>query len=224
MLLVLRAATAVLILAAVVGQLVVSVAFWTGRGDESLALDVVNFLSFFTVESNLLAALALALLVLTGLRGTRGGRRLDVLVLCATTYMVVTGVVYNAVLRGIELPQGATLGWSNEVLHLVGPLWMLVDWLASAKDRDVRHRDVWAVVAFPILWLVYTLVRGPITPDVATGDGSWYPYPFLDPATHDNGYVGVALMCVVVAAVVVGGALALVAVARAGRRRRALHT
>ena len=36
-----------------------------------------------------------------------------------TTYMIVTGLVYNILLRGIELPQGSEpIPWSNETLHV----------------------------------------------------------------------------------------------------------
>jgi hypothetical protein len=37
---------------------------------------------------------------------------------------------------------------------------------------------------FPAVYLVYSLVRGPIA--------DWYPYPFLDP-DHGDGYANVAL-------------------------------
>ncbi|MGY3127348.1 hypothetical protein ACVWW9_000847 [Agrococcus sp. UYP33] len=213
-----RAIIAVAILAAVTGQLITSVGFWTARGDESIPLDLLNFFSFFTIESNLLAMVVLALLVAAQLGRPRIGRRFDVLLLCATTYMVVTGIVYNTLLRGIELPQGATLGWSNEVLHLIAPLWMLIDWLLTAGKREVRFADLRIVAIYPVLWLVYTLLRGPVTLDQASGRPWWYPYPFLDPATHANGYAGVAVMCLIVAATVLLGAAALVAYARWRRR------
>jgi hypothetical protein len=161
----------------------------------------------------------LGVLVSAQLGRPRIGRRFDVLLLSATTYMVVTGIVYNTLLRGIELPQGATLGWSNEVLHLIAPLWMLVDWLLSSAKRDVRFADLGVVAIFPVAWLAYTLLRGPSTLDQASGRSWWYPYPFLDPATHANGYAGVAVMSVIVAATVLIVAAALVAISRARRRR-----
>lgn len=217
LLLVGRALIAAAILAAVIGQLITSIAFWTARGDASIPLDLLNFFSFFTIESNLLAMVVLAVLVAAQLGRPRIGRRFDLLLLCTTTYMVVTGIVYNTLLRGIELPQGATLGWSNEVLHLIAPLWMLVDWLLSSGKRDVRFRDLGVVAVYPVIWLAYTLLRGPITLDQASGRGWWYPYPFLDPASHASGYAGVATMCVVVAATVLLAAAGLVAIARARR-------
>ncbi|SFS09122.1 hypothetical protein SAMN04487783_1213 [Agrococcus baldri] len=213
-----RAVIAIAILAAVVGQLITSITFWTARGDESIPLNVLNFFSFFTIESNVLAVMVLAVLVAAQLGRPRIGRRFDVLLLCVSTYMVVTGIVYNTLLRGIELPQGATLGWSNEVLHLIAPLWMLADWLLSSGKRELRFGDLRVVVIFPLVWLAYTLLRGPFTRDQATGRDWWYPYPFLDPATHANGYVGVAIMCVIIAATVVLAAWGMIAISRARRR------
>ncbi|WP_347755564.1 Pr6Pr family membrane protein [Agrococcus sp. ProA11] len=213
-----RALIALLILAAVIGQLITSVTFWTARGDESIPLNVLNFFSFFTIESNVLAMVVLGVLVAAQLGRPRIGRRFDVLLLSVTSYMVITGIVYNILLRGIELPQGATLGWSNEILHLVAPLWMLADWLLSSGKRDVRFRDLGIVIVFPIVWLAYTLLRGPFTMDQATGRDWWYPYPFLDPASHANGYGGVAIMSVIIAVTVVLVAAGLIAYARWRRR------
>lgn len=218
-----RALIAALILAAVIGQLVVSVAFWTERGDDSIPLNVLNFFSFFTIESNIAAMVVLAVVVAAQFGRPRLGRRFDVLLLCVTSYMLVTGIVYNTLLRGIELPQGSTLGWSNEVLHLVAPLWMLIDWLVSPRMRDLRWRDLWIVAVYPVVWLAYTMLRGPITPDQAAGDASWYPYPFLDPANHANGYWGVASISLVIAAAVVAVGLAALAYAR-WRARSILST
>ncbi|GAA1424173.1 Pr6Pr family membrane protein [Agrococcus citreus] len=209
-----RAIVAVAILAAIVGQLDTSITFWTARGDASIPLDVANFFSFFTIQANLITMLALVALVVAQLRRRRRvGRLLDVVLLCATTYMVVMGLVYSTLLRDVELQQGATLGWANEVLHHVAPLWMLIDWLLSARKRAVRYRDLGIVVVFPVLWLVYTLARGPVTPNQVNGRGWWYPYPFLDPAIHTSGYASVAIVCMVIAAVVMLSAAVLVAYA-----------
>lgn len=215
-----RAVTALLILAAIIGQLITSITFWTARGDASIALDLLNFFSFFTIESNVLAMVVLGVLVAAQLGRPRIGRRFDVLLLSVTTFMVITGIVYNTLLRGIELPQGATLGWSNEILHLIAPLWMLIDWMLSSGKRDVRYGDLGIVAIFPLLWLAYTLVRGPFTLDQATGRDWWYPYPFLDPANHASGYGGVALMSVIIAATVVLVAAGLIAFARWRRGAR----
>lgn len=194
-----RAAVAALILAAVVGQLSTTLAFWGEQGYGDIPRNVANYLSFFTVESNLLAMLALGILVASQLGGPRIGRRFDVALLCTTTYMLVTGIVYNVAMRDVELPQGATLEWSNEVLHLVAPAWMLLDWFLCPRERDVRWRDLGTVLVFPLVWLGCTFLRAPKTSVEASETPYWYP--MLDPATHDNGVLGVVGVCLCIAGV-----------------------
>jgi hypothetical protein len=220
LLLVGRAVMALAILAAIVGQLMTSIAFWTARGDASIPLDLLNFFSFFTIESNVLAMVVLAVLVAAQLGRPRIGRRFDVLVLCATTYMVVTGIVYDTLLRGIELPQGATLGWSNEVLHVVAPIYLLIDWLFAPGRKPLSFRVVWIVIVFPIVWAVYTLIRGPFTPDEVYGKAHWYPYPFLNPDIAATGYVSVSFYILLISAIISLAGLGVVWVSRRNLVRR----
>ena len=50
-----RIAGAALIVAAIVGQLITSYAFWTGEpGSPTSPSQVINFVSFFTIDSNIL--------------------------------------------------------------------------------------------------------------------------------------------------------------------------
>lgn len=96
-----------------------------------VAVVAVNFFSFFTIQSNVLAAAVLAYGAVWGLtRGKNASvepRAYATVLAAATTYMVLTGIVYNVLLRGIALPQGTTVVWANEVLHVVIPLVMLID-------------------------------------------------------------------------------------------------
>lgn len=201
---VVRLLGSLLILAAVAHQLTVTVsnalASATPHGSH-LPTVVVNFVSFFTIESNLLAAAALALAGVWGLRAAGEGpepRWLAVLLACASTYLIATGVVYNLLLRGVELPQGTTVVWANEVLHVVGPLLLLADVLLAPRRRRLAWRTLAPIVAFPIVWVAYTLVRGPRVTSPLTGNPWWYPYPFLDPH-QASGYATVALYVGVIA-------------------------
>ncbi|WP_347755566.1 Pr6Pr family membrane protein [Agrococcus sp. ProA11] len=207
-----RASIAALILAAVVGQMVTSLVFWHAQGAHDLAQNVANYLSFFTVESNILSLVLLGILVAAQLGGPRLGRRFDVLLLGATSYMVVTAIVYNALMRGIELPPAATLDWANEVLHLIAPLWMVIDRIASTRESELQWRDVGTVTLFPAAWLAFTLLRAPKTPEEAVENPYWYPH--LDPSTYDDGYFGVATTCLAVTALLVLAAAAQVAYVR----------
>ena len=193
-----RLAVAGLITAAIVGQLMYSLAYWNGLEYSNVDFQLVNFFSFFTIDSNIVAAVTLFLGAFLVLRGGADPRWFAVLRASATTYMVITGIVYNLLLRAIELPQGTTLAWSNEVLHAIGPALVLLDWLLVSGKRRLRMTDVWIVLAFPIVWTTFTMLRGPWAYDVEN-DRLWYPYPFPNPETSPNGYLSVSLYMVIIA-------------------------
>lgn len=217
----LRIAAAVLAVAAIVAQLIRTLeiaAVATTPWGAHLPTVFANFFSFFTIESNVLAAVALAcggVWALTHRGTTPEPRWLAILLLCASTYMIVTGVVYNLLLRGIELPQGSTVGWSNEVLHVVIPIIMLVDVLFAPRRRALGWSAVGIAAVFPIVWVVYTLIRANLMIAPASGNPYWYPYPFLDPH-QDGGYGTVALYVLLIAAIIIGAAALVVWV---GHRR-----
>lgn len=221
---VVRVALAALIAAAVVRQLLASIATTLELGRD-LPTVLTNFFSFFTILSNVIACVALAWAGVSGLRAGDPRRRepvgLATALVCASTYMILTGLVYNALLRSIELPQGSQpVWWSNEVLHLVGPLALLLDLFLGPRRRALEWRTVAIVVVFPVLWVAYTLVRGPLVVNPATGDPSWYPYPFLDPG-GPGGWPTVAVYVVAIslAFLAVGAGVVWVGRRRGGGRQ-----
>jgi hypothetical protein len=200
---VLRIAVPIAVVAPLVGQLAVSLEFWRNSGVTNTGSNVVNFFSFFTVESNIAAAVVL----LIGAGLALAGRTNDPLWFAVarasvTTYMVVTGIVYNLLLRGVELPQGSTLGWSNEVLHVVVPVYLLLDWILAPGRIALGAKRIWPILVFPVVWVIYTLLRGPFVVDQVFGNDFWYPYPFLNPNLSANGYLSVAFYVVLISAVI----------------------
>lgn len=220
-----RIAASALGLAAIVAQLVRTLGnaahATTPYGSHLLTVGV-NFFSFFTILSNLGAAVMLAVGAVwawtAGRDAVREPRWLAVTLACVATYMITTGVVYNLLLRGIELPQGSTVPWSNEVLHVVIPLFLLVDVLFAPKRRTLSWGTLGTIAAFPIVWAVYTLVRANLVIAPGTGEPYWYPYPFLNPHITPGGYLGVAgyIVGIAVAIIAVGAGVVWVA-----RRRSA---
>lgn len=188
-------------IAAIVGQLNTSLGFWSANGVTNVPLAIVNFFSFFTILSNV-GAIAVMLLG-AYLLLTRNGQDPDwfnLLRASVATYMIITGIVYNLLLRGIQLPQGQTLEWSNEILHVAVPIALLLDWLFTPGRGPIAWNQLWKILVFPIAWVVYTMVRGPFTPNEITGATYWYPYPFLNPYTSHNGYLSVAFYIILIAA------------------------
>ncbi|MCT9819422.1 Pr6Pr family membrane protein [Microbacterium sp. W1N] len=215
----LRLAMAAAIFAAVITQLVASITT-TAEAGRDVGTVIANFFSFFTILSNLIAAVVLTW---AGIRGVRPhpAPRIDTVALahalaCATTYMVITGVVYNVLLRNVVLPQGSEpVAWSNETLHLIAPIFLLLDVFVGPGRRALPWRSVLLIIVFPLLWTAYTLVRGPLVTNPVSGDPFWYPYPFLNP----NGPGGWGSVIVYVVIIAVAFAVVALGVVWAGRRR-----
>lgn len=118
------------------------------------------------------------------------------------SYAIVTGVVYNVLLRDVPNSDGYVGPvWPNEALHVWIPIYIAVDWMLAPGRARIGWSTTWLAVSYPLAWVFVTLTRGAI-------DG-WYPYPFLEPF-GPNGVVGVVVYVVGIAALIIG--LAAVAV------------
>lgn len=188
-----RIVIAAFIVVATIEQIRLAVVAAAGVGiDESTA--VSRLLSFFTVQSNVLAVVVL---VWAGARAFTTRFQPDSTVLAVTlasvtTYMLVTGLVYNIVLRSAD-DVDIMLGWSNDIHHIIAPAFMLIDLLIAPGRRRLPWRAIAVIVAYPLIWVAFTLIRGPHLISPSTRTTPWYPYPFLDPTTTSGGYAGVAL-------------------------------
>jgi hypothetical protein len=161
-----------------------------------------NFVSFFTIESNILAAIVLLVGGLADPRSTRWAYFRG----ATTLYMTITGIVYAALLS--DLPVGLASPWTNTALHRVLPLVLLVDWVLFPPWSRASYPKALGWLAFPLAYFAYSLIRGPFA--------HFYPYPFLDPRPH--GYDHVVGYAIVLA---IGMAALALAVQWIGRRRLA---
>ncbi|MEP6778727.1 MAG: Pr6Pr family membrane protein [Gemmatimonadaceae bacterium] len=151
---------------------------------------IVNFFSYFTNLSNLLAAFVL----LYGAYRTATQRAptplLDLIRTAAAINMLVVGIVFALLLRDVDL--GALLPWINTQLHYVMPVFVVGEWLLVPPQTKLGIRQLVLCLLFPVAYLAYVLVRGAIT--------NWYPYPFLNPETV-GGYDQVALYALAIVGV-----------------------
>jgi hypothetical protein len=162
----------------------------------------LNFFSYYTNLSNLFAC---GVLAYAALRPGPSALR-DQLRFLAVVNMSLVGVVFALLLRGVDL--GDLQPWVNVVVHYVMPLVLLADWLVEPPSAPVGLRQVAIAMLFPLGYLAYTLLRGPLA--------AWYPYPFLNPVSA-GGSAGVAAYSCGITLAFVLMAFALRAV---GNRRR----
>lgn len=140
----------------------------------SLLGGLVRFLSFFTVLTNALVAVALTCAMTPG--QSAGHRFFRSPVVCAgiTTSILLVSIAYNLLLRHLWSPEGWQ--WlADELLHDVMPLLFLGYWWLYVRNGVLGIRHVLAWTLYPILYFAWLLLRGSIFGD--------YLYPFLDIGT-----------------------------------------
>lgn len=152
------------------------------RGDS-----VPNFFSYFTMESNIFAALVLIFTPRnSALRGA------------ATLYMTMTGVIYVLILARTDhsLPL-----WINVILHYIMPTALLATWIADPPELHTSYAvTLFAWLVYPCAYACYSLVRG--------SSVHWYPYGFLDPRASGAIPVAVAILAIALFASLVAYGLA----------------
>ena len=161
-----------------------------------------NFFSYFTIEANTIAYIVF-LVSAFYLFARKKSAVVDFFRGASTFFMVVTGIVFAVLLSGIE---GATLTavpWDNIVLHYLIPIAVTLDWILDPPSKKVSFRMALAWLVFPLAYLAYSLIRGPIV--------EWYPYPFLDPSNGGYGQVMVTSTVILL-----GGLVLAYIVSRAG--------
>lgn len=170
-----------------------------------LGYDVFNFFTYFTNLSNIIISVVFvvsAVRLITGRQPSsldtaiRGG---------AVVYIVFVGVVFNTLLRDVDL--GDLTPAVNVIMHMVLPIAGIVDWLIwPPKNRLPLSVTLWWMI-FPAVYTIFSLIRGAVT--------GIYPYPFFNPGAV-GGYGAVALYC---AAMLVGFLVLSLAVRALGNAR-----
>ena len=155
--------------------IIIAIAPWSASTNADPNYRGLNLFSYFTIQSNFIAATVYLISAFLLLTNSRLGAWFGWLRGAAVLYMLVTGLVYTLLLQNASDAHAALgFNWRNFVLHQIGPLFILAQWLLwpAIKAISVRQALLWMI--FPIIWLIYTFIRAGFT--------GWYPYPFLDPS------------------------------------------
>ncbi len=188
--------TSLRVLAAVVGFFALGLQYYiiaAPLAGAELTKWIIEFFCFFTILTNCLAALAMALPVIAP--RSAPGRFFDrpSVRTAIASYIVVVAAVYHLILRNYWDPKGWALV-ADVLLHYVTPALFVLDWLVFVPKGQVPWRTVVTSLLFPLIYVAWTLVHGAQT--------NWYPYPFFDVANLglEKVFMNVAgLLCVFLA-------------------------
>jgi hypothetical protein len=166
--------------------------FASGR---EVGVGIVNFFGFFTILTNILAALALTVSLLRpnsslGRFFSRPG-----VVTAVAAAIAMVGVGYSLLLRHSWKPQGWQLV-ADEGLHDVVPVLFLIYWWFTVPKGAVRWTDIPRWCVYAVVYILYVLVLGERI--------GRYPYHFMDPGTIGYGRVLVNAVALVLAFAVIG--------------------
>lgn len=153
--------------------------------------DVLNFFSYFTNLSNIFASVVFIIGAVYLIQRREPTPRDDLIRGASVVAMAIVGIVFSVLLRDVDL--GTLQPWINVVVHYIMPIVVVADWLYQPPKSKLNARQLGYWLIYPLLYLVYTLVRGAIV--------GFYPYPFLNPnsGAHTAGSYGVvALYCVAI--------------------------
>jgi hypothetical protein len=100
------------------------------------------------------------------------------------------------------------------VLHVIACAYIVLDWFIAPGRTALAWRTLRAIAIFPIVWVIYTLIRAPFTAGELPNGKLFYPYPFLDPSLAHEGWFSVAFYIVLITVVVLGMGAVFIVVSR----------
>jgi hypothetical protein len=152
----------------------------------------LDFLSYFTILSNVVVVIVLVALWRGRIGPTPVWRalRMDSLLM-----ITVTGLIFVIVLRPEAHLEGLQY-ITNTTEHYITPVLTVVTWLIWGPRGWFRLGTVFAALVVPLLWVAYALARGAVI--------DAYPYGFLDVATLGWGKALVNIGGVLVLGIVLG--------------------
>jgi hypothetical protein len=130
----------------------------------------LTYLGYFTILTNILAALAVTAPFFSSRSKLRAFFERQAVRAVIALYILVVMVVYWALLAKIHHTEGLGI-LTNWSLHLIIPVLYILDWLIFSPKGQIRFKDLPYWIVFPVAYGMFNILRGAIT--------GFYPYPFL---------------------------------------------
>jgi hypothetical protein len=159
-----------------------------------------NILGFFTVQSNLFALIFLAVALARGAASGRPGALFHRLHGGVLLYILVTAIIYNALLAGAVDETGYS-AFILVVNHTITPILVLADWILNHDRRRYRAADIGLWLINPVVYGVFASIEG-----ARTGAFRYFFLDFVSPPlqTYLLQMLGVTLFFVLLATGIIG--------------------
>jgi len=113
---------------------------------------------YFTIQSNILAALCLLLFIFIP---PKKGRLRCLIRGSSLLAVTLTCIVYNFVLYRIYLDWGtAGYTFSRTVSHVIVPIGFILDWLLFDKHKIMKWKDIFVWLFYPVVYSLCSLYAG----------------------------------------------------------------
>lgn len=144
-----------------------------------------NFLSFFTVQSNIFVCFYLLVSAFAVLGNAQAQKIAfsPMLGALVTAYILITGIVYCC---GIPLGFTTPYQWDNPTHsmlsfiqvyhHMIIPPLLLLLWFFPATKQRIAPKKSWLFAVYPLVYSIVSVVRGALV------QPTFYVYPFYNPS------------------------------------------
>lgn len=130
---------------------------------------LIYYYSYFTVLSNMLVAISVCYLII---KPGYNQRFFNAIRLNSLISIIITAVIYNLFLRTIHRPPQLILQITNELLHVIVPLFAIMGWFIFGPFPRIDPKAIGLSLLPLLIYGVYIFIRGELT--------QHYPYPFIN--------------------------------------------
>jgi hypothetical protein len=152
-----------------------------------------EYFAYFSIVTAIVAGLFLVTTSFGLMLKIEDTKWVEIARLSLAVALIVVGVVYHALLADAANDvRDGDYAWPvlpNEIIHTYAPILAAIEYLISLKAFRIRLQAFIWVAVFPLIWLVFSIVRGSAT--------NWWPYWFINP----NGEAGLGGMLTYIAAI-----------------------
>ncbi len=146
---------------------------------------VIDYVSYFTIQSNVLVILFFSINLVYLLK-SKFSIKLEIFRGAATFYILTTGTVFHFLLSSEYQPTGLD-AVVNIITHYFVPVTMVFYTLFLSDNSVFKYSHFLVWLLYPYSYVIYTLIRGLFI--------DFYPYFFLDP--NEIGYLMILVVTII---------------------------